>query len=75
VKAKSSANVQTKGTDYMSDEAFADLKQALEDALAFELGKGQSLRVTRIESSSLPKAPVKIPRSKKTVAPHRGRAT
>jgi hypothetical protein len=43
VKAKSSANVQTKETDYMSDEAFADLKQALEDALAFELGKRQSL--------------------------------
>jgi hypothetical protein len=49
----------------MSDEAFADLKQALEDALAFELGKRQSLRVTRIESSSLSKAPVKIPRSKR----------
>ena len=65
MKAKSSANVQTKETDYMSDEAFADLKQALEDALAFELGKRQSLRVTRIESPSLPKAPVKIPRSKR----------
>jgi len=29
--------VQTKKTNYMSDEAFADLKQAVEGALAFEL--------------------------------------
>ena len=32
---------------YMSDEAFADLKKALEDALAFERGKAPDLKVTR----------------------------
>jgi len=36
MKATGARKVQTKKTNYMSDEAFADLKQALEDALAFE---------------------------------------
>jgi hypothetical protein len=29
-------NVQTNNTNYMSGEVFADLKEALKDALAFE---------------------------------------
>jgi hypothetical protein len=49
----------------MSDEAFADLKQALEDALAFEHGERRELRVTRIEGSRPPKTSVKIQRSDK----------
>ncbi len=32
----------------MSDEAFVDLKEALESALAFERGERRDLRMTRI---------------------------
>ena len=49
----------------MSDEAFADLKQALEGALAFEHGEPRELRVTRIEDSRPPKASVKVQQSNK----------
>jgi hypothetical protein len=42
----------------MSDEAFADLKKAMEDALAFERGK-RDLKVTRIQG----------PRPSKTLSP------
>ena len=38
---------------FITHEAFVDLKQALEDALAFELGKRCDLRVTRVQSSRL----------------------
>jgi len=48
-----------------TDEAFADLKQALEDALAFERGERRGLRVTRIPGSRPPKASAKIQRSDK----------
>jgi len=65
VKAKSSAKVRTNKTNCMSDEAFADLKRALEDALAFERGERESLRVTRIEGFRPPKTPVRIQRSDK----------
>lgn len=41
----------------MSDEAFADLKEAMEDALAFER---RDLTVTRIQG----------PRPLKTLSPH-----
>ena len=34
----------------MSDEAFADLKGAMEDALAFERGERRDLKVTRIQA-------------------------
>jgi hypothetical protein len=34
----------------MSDETFADLKQALEGALAFERGERRDLHVTRIRA-------------------------
>ena len=33
----------------MSDGAFANLKEAMEDALAFERGKRRDLKVTRIQ--------------------------
>jgi len=40
----------------MSDEAFANLKEAMEEALAFERGKRLDLRVTRIQGPRPPKA-------------------
>ena len=43
--------VQTNKTNYMSDEAFGDLKEALEGALAFERGERRDLNVTRIQAS------------------------
>jgi hypothetical protein len=49
----------------MNNEAFADLEQALEDALAFERGERRELRVTRTEGSRPRKAPVRIQRSDK----------
>jgi hypothetical protein len=39
----------------MSNEAFADLKEAMEDALAFERGKRRDLKVTRIQGPRTPK--------------------
>jgi hypothetical protein len=38
--------------EHMSDEAFADLKKALEAALAFERGELRDLRVTRIPKTN-----------------------
>ncbi|MGH9906002.1 MAG: hypothetical protein ACRD8U_10540 [Pyrinomonadaceae bacterium] len=43
----------------MSDEAFADLKAAMEDAVAFELGERRDLKVTRIQG----------PRPERTLSP------
>ena len=40
----------------MTDEAFADLKSVLDDALAFERGKRRDLRVTRVQAPRPPKA-------------------
>ncbi len=40
----------------MTADAFADLKDALEGALAFERGERRSLNVTRIQTSRPPKA-------------------
>src|SRR5437870_3542407 len=48
--------VQTTKANYMSDEAFSDLKEAMEDALAFERGKRHDLKVTRIRAPRPPKA-------------------
>jgi hypothetical protein len=39
----------------MSDEAFAGLKEAMEDALAFERGKSRDLKVTRVQGPRPPK--------------------
>src|SRR6478672_4523895 len=47
---------QTTKTNYMSEEAFADLKDAMEDALAFERGQRHDLKVTRIQAPRPPKA-------------------
>ena len=40
----------------IAGEAFRNLTQALEDALAFELGERKDLRVTRIRGFRPPKA-------------------
>ena len=40
----------------MSDEAFADLKEAMEDAVVFERGKRRDLKLTRIQAPRRPKA-------------------
>ena len=47
---------QTNKTNYMSDEAFGDLRTAMEDAVAFERGKRRDLKVTRIQAPQPPKA-------------------
>jgi hypothetical protein len=44
MKTAKTRKVQTSKTNYMSDEAFADLKKAMEDAVAFERGKRRDLR-------------------------------
>ena len=54
--AKKTRKVQTNKTNYMSDEGFADLKAAMEGALAFERGKRRDLKVTRIQAPRPPKA-------------------
>jgi len=42
-------------TNYMSEETFADLKEALEGALAYERGERPDLHVTRIRAPRPPK--------------------
>jgi hypothetical protein len=42
-------NVKTNKKKYMSDKSFADLKEALKDALAFKRGERRGLTVTRIK--------------------------
>jgi hypothetical protein len=56
MKARGTGKVHAKKTNYMSGEAFADLEQALEDALAFERGKRRELVITRIQKPRPPKA-------------------
>lgn len=56
MKKRNSRNVQTNKTNYMSDEAFADLKAAMEDAVAFERGERRNLKVNRIQAPRRPKA-------------------
>jgi hypothetical protein len=48
--AKRTRTARPNKTNYMSDEGFADLTEALEDALAFECGERCDLNVTRIEA-------------------------
>ena len=50
MKAKSLHGVQPKKVSQMSDEGFADLKEALEGALAFERAERRDLHVTRIRA-------------------------
>ena len=56
MKARGTRKVQAKKTNYMSDESFADLKQAVEGTLAFERGKRRQLVITRIQRPRSPKA-------------------
>jgi putative transcriptional regulator len=56
MKAARNRKMQTNKTNYMSDGAFADLKSAMEDALAFERDERRSLKVTRIQAPRPPKA-------------------
>lgn len=56
MKKGKTRKVQTNKANYMSDEAFADLKASMEDALAFERGKRRDLKVTRIHAPRPPKA-------------------
>jgi hypothetical protein len=55
-KAKRTHRVRKNKPEYMSDAAFADLQQALEDALAFERTQFCELNVTRIQAPRSPKA-------------------
>ena len=56
MKATRTRKAQTNKTNYMSDEAFGDLKEALEGALAFERGGRGDLKVTRLQAPRPPKA-------------------
>lgn len=56
MKTGKARRAQTNKTNYMSDEAFADLKEAMEDTLAFERGRRRDLQVTRIQAPRPPKA-------------------
>jgi putative transcriptional regulator len=56
MKRRKARKAQTNKTNYMSDDAFADLKEAMEDAVAFERGKRRDLKVTRIQVPRPPKA-------------------
>jgi hypothetical protein len=66
MKTKLTYRAQTSNADSMSDEAFANLKQALEDAVAFERGERRGLRAKQIQGSSLPKTSRKIAFRQKT---------
>ena len=53
-KAKT-RKLRKKKTNYMSDKTFANLKEALEAALAFERGERRDLHVTRIQATRPPR--------------------
>jgi hypothetical protein len=55
--------------NYMSDEAFAELKGAMEDALAFQRGDHRELVVTRIPTASSP-TPVSTKKISRTIKRH-----
>lgn len=50
MKTGKTRKVHTNKSAYMNAEAFADLKEAMEDAAAFERGKRRDLRVTQIQA-------------------------
>lgn len=54
MKTKDSRKAEISKRNYMSEDAFVDLKKALEDALAFERWERRDLRVTRIQGSRPP---------------------
>jgi hypothetical protein len=47
-----SAYSRVAGPNHMSDDAFADLEEALEEALAFDRCERRDLNVTRIRAAS-----------------------
>jgi hypothetical protein len=47
MKTEKTRKLQTNKTNYMSDEAFAELKQAMEDALAFKNNANSSSAPTQ----------------------------
>jgi hypothetical protein len=53
---KKARRVQTTKSNYMSDEAFASLTEAMEEALAFERGERRDLEITRVRAPRPPKA-------------------
>jgi hypothetical protein len=59
---RNSDKVYSKQPDHMSADTFADLKIALEDALAYERGERKDLKITRIQVSK----PVRTSVRKKT---------
>lgn len=56
MKAAKTRKVQTNKANYMSHEAFAALKESMEDALAYERGERRNLKVSRIQAPRPPKA-------------------
>lgn len=48
--------VQTNGVNSMNDEAFPDLREAMEDAVAYERGERRNLKVSRIQAPRPAKA-------------------
>lgn len=55
MKTRGSRKTRT-NKNHLSDEAFADLKEALEDAPAFERRERSDLKVTRIQAPRPPEA-------------------
>jgi hypothetical protein len=70
-KATRTRNVQTNKANYMSDEASADLKEALEDALAFERGERRDLNLTRIQGPARLKRHARLRSAKSETTPNR----
>jgi len=56
MKRGKAPRVQTSKANYMSEDAFAHLKEAMKDAVAFERGGRRVLKVTRIQAPRPPKA-------------------
>jgi hypothetical protein len=55
MKNSGTSKVQSDKRNCINDEAFADLKEALEHALAFERCERRDLKVTRIQGPRPPK--------------------
>ena len=66
MKITRTRRAQTNKANYMSDEAFADLKEAMEGAIAFERGERRDLNVTRIQFSRPPKRATQIEPTRKS---------
>jgi putative transcriptional regulator len=56
MKRVKNRKMQTNKTNYMSHDAFADLKAAMEGAVAFERGEHRNLKVTRIKGPRRPES-------------------